>query len=307
MFYRSYNIYLFIKISILIFRSNCFTSRQENQDLNLNNCLVIFLSSSLGDGGAIYINSNLNLIINNCIFYECMSTLGNGGAIFFLNGLDINLKKVCVFLCRTSSTYSYQFSYFQTNNNQILNLTSISKCYNQSLGYEVIRLWKGIQNISNSNISNNNNIHYSAISYLYPIKMFSIFCNFFNNSVYNYLCIYLHDSKGDIFKSNIINNNSPTNYGVITVWNSGHYTLNDCFFDNNFNTLFYVHSGSLTLNNCYFYSGSNYFIGNIINQLITISNNLFQFNNFQCLINSEHSNYYFKKKIYFIIILNIIF
>ena len=47
--------------------------------------------------------------------------------------------------------------------------------------------------------------------------MFSNYCTFYNNSVSSYSCIYLVGKSGTISKSNIILNNSPTNYGLVYV------------------------------------------------------------------------------------------
>ena len=72
----------------------------------------------------------------------------------------------------------------------------------------------------------------------------------------NYWCIYLYGNSGTISKSNIILNNSPTNYGVVTLW-VGNYILKECIFDQNKNNLIFINSGStLELNNCYYLTGS---------------------------------------------------
>ena len=42
-----------------------------------------------------------------------------------------------------------------------------------------------------------------------------------------------------VSKSNIILNDSPSNYGVFTVW-SGNYILEECIFDQNKDILLYV-------------------------------------------------------------------
>ena len=48
------------------------------------------------------------------------------------------------------------------------------------------------------------------------------YCTFYNNTVSSYICIYLWGNSGNISKSYIIINNSPTNYGVVTLW-EGNY------------------------------------------------------------------------------------
>ena len=109
-------------------------------------------------------------------------------------------------------------------------------------------VFNGNQNISNINIIYNNNIGVSGIYYYYPNSMFSYYCIFYNNTVKDYWCILLNSNSDTISKSNIILNNSPTNFGVVTLW-GGNYILKECIFDQNNNTLIFINSGTLELNN----------------------------------------------------------
>ena len=205
----------------------------------MNNCLIKDISSS-GNGGAIFINTSKSLIINETTFYNCLSINGNGGAIYFYNGLNINLFKICAVGCKNTN---YQFAYLQTTYNQILDLITIYNCSNLN-GYRTLIIYNGNQNISNINISYNNNIYISGIYYINPTSMFSNYCTFYNNTVSSDRCIYLQGNSGTISKSNIILNNSPTNYGVVTLW-VGNYILKECIFDQNKDNLIFINSGSL--------------------------------------------------------------
>ena len=117
----------------------CFYFQQINQIIDIKYCEISIISS-LGNGGAIYININLSLNIQETTFYQCISISGDGGAIYFLNGLDIKLYKICALLCKSKDGYYYQFSYLRTQNNKnnSLKLNTISKCFNESSGYRTI-------------------------------------------------------------------------------------------------------------------------------------------------------------------------
>ena len=71
---------------ILNLKTSCIFNRAENQNINMRNCLFQIVSS-IGNGGAIYINTNISLHINDTTFYECKSTASNSfrGAIYFSN------------------------------------------------------------------------------------------------------------------------------------------------------------------------------------------------------------------------------
>ena len=236
------------KILNLCVRGSCFTARKENENIEINNCLISIISS-IGNGGAIFVNiSPCNLLITESTFYQCISLSGHGGAIFFQNGMDILLSKNCAIECKASN--DRQFAFLQTSRNHSLFFFSISKCFNQSIKYITLALFGGTQNISQCNISNNKNIRISTIEYYYPYKMDSVLNNFFNNTCSTYRNIFLFGNVGNIYKCNILQNNCPSEQGVVTLW-YGVYTFYDCIFRNNYQTLFYVNSGILKLDNCY--------------------------------------------------------
>ena len=289
--------YFFLIKIILNLKKNCISSKLINQNININNCLISFIYSS-GNGGAIYINSSIySLNINDTTFYQCISTSGHGGAIYFENGFIIQLFRICALYCKSNSGNHYQFAYLQTNNNQLLDLISISKCYNNTVGYTTLFLIFGNQSLSNINISYNSNIAHSGISHVPSSILFSIYCTLYNNTVSFYNCIYLNSETGTISKSNIISNNSPS-YGVIFVDSVGNYILTECIFDKNQNVLLYI-SGKLTLHNCFILSGSSIISGIVSNSIIYKITNYYQhtiYSTFYCS-NNLNSKIYSQRSI----------
>ena len=253
-------------------QSNCISSRIENQNINMNFCLISIISSN-NQGGAIYISTLLSLNINDTTFYQCIST-ESGGAIYFENGLNTQLFRICAICCNSGDREFYQFAYLQTTFNQILDLITIYNCTNLN-GEYTLTLDYGNQNMSNINISYNNNRQTSSIWYRYPYSMFSDYCTFYNNSAISHNCIWLVGNTGTISKSNIILNNSPKSYGVVQVSYSGNYILKECIFDQNQNTLLSVNEGSLQIINCYYLTGSSSTYGSISNTLLIKQTNTF--------------------------------
>ena len=272
---------LFFFNPTLILKSNCITSRAVNQNINMKNCLIKDISSN-SNGGAIYIDTMLSININETTFYNCITTSGHGGAIYFINGLNINLFKICAVGCK--STFHYQFAFLKTSSNQILDLITIFNCSNLN-GYVPLIIYNGNQNISNLNVSYNNNVVVSGIEYAFPNSMFSNYCTFYNNTASTDRCIYLNGNICTISKSNIILNNSPsTNYGVVYLY-SGNIILKECIFDQNKDILLYANSGStLQLINCYYLTGSSSIYGSVANSLIITNTNYYLY--------SIYSTYY---------------
>ena len=250
-------------------------------------------------------------------FYQYYCINGEGGAIYFNNGLDFKLNQVCGSIC---FALNRQFAYIRTLTNKInsLNMITISKCYNESINFANLFIQQGIQTIFFSNCSFNINKRISSFQYHSPDSMFSKFITFYNNSVTEYIGIYLNRYSGTLFKSNIIKNNSPISHGVVYVSDSGNYILDECIFQNNFNILLYVFQGSLTLNNCF--SDKIYITyGTITNNLIISSKNSYLFTHYNtnfiylnklinCNIELNHFTFIFKKKKFsFIYLYSIIF
>ena len=267
-----------LKKIFLIF--NCISTRVVNPNFNIQDCLISEITSS-PSGGAIYVNTMLNLFISDTTFYKCISTSGNGGAIYFFDGLHIKLNKICALLCKNNYQ---QFAYIKTIHNQTLFLVTISKCYNEPIKYTTVGLEDGIQDITNNNITYNNNIWASCIWIYIPISLKLNLCTFYNNTANSDRGFHLKGTSGTIYKTNIINNYIPLK-GIIYVENNGIYNLVECIFINNYITLFHIESGSLNLLNCYYLSGTSSSIGTINNNLvvtITIEFTHDSYNTFYC-------------------------
>ena len=110
---------------------------------------------------------------------------------------NYRLFRICAVGC---SALNRQFAWLRTTYNQILDLISIYNCNNLN-GYTTLIIWNGNQNISNINISYNNNRERSGIYYVNPNSMFSNYCTFYNNTVSSYICILLQGNSGTISKS----------------------------------------------------------------------------------------------------------
>ena len=260
---------LFI-ISVTIINESIF--RSNNQDINICNCIFSVFYSGVYKGGAIYLNGGYFLHINETTFYKCININEAGGAIWVENSLDSYLYRICATYCKATW---YQFAIIQTQSEKknLIAFMTISKCYNESIGFTTICLGFGIQNITNSNISHNKNIYISGFAHYSPYYMYTIYSNFFNNTVSEYTCIQFYINSGTVAKTNIIMNNSPINYGVVFL-REGFYSLNECIFQNNFNMLIFVDSGSLLIENSN--SNQEYLIfGTVINTLNIYLTNTF--------------------------------
>ena len=230
--------------------SNCLnTYKLNNQNININNCLISELLEVAGNGGAIYITTSYNMLINDTVFFRCIVSNGYGGALYFYNGLNCEINKTCALYCK-ANTWQFAYILTQINNKNFLDFVSNSKCYNDTIGHDTLIFYQGIQNVSNLNSSFNQNYANSGFYYFDPTSMNSIYCTFYNNSVKSNTCIQLLRKTGKIILSNFINNNSPLGYGVIFISSNGNYNMIECIFEKNYNTLFYVNTGLLTISNC---------------------------------------------------------
>jgi len=109
----------------------------------------------------------------------------------------------------------------------------------------------GFQKVSGMN-SSMHKVQFSAGFYTNcPYSLHLSYSNFANNLLKCGICIALYCTSGVITTSNIINNNSPLQYGIVRVALTGSYSISLCVFRENDNTLFYVESGFLSVSSCF--------------------------------------------------------
>ena len=307
MFYRNiiflFQTYILLRDCLIL--DDKFRANTEN--IKLLNCLISTFFVTNNNGGAIYIDGNYNMSIQDSIFYECIlvSEGYNGGAIYFINGYNSELQRICVMKCKTGNDNNGQFSWIEPVNyfENKIEFVSIVKCYNNTNGYTPILLKNGNQKNFNTNISLNYNRQISSIYYYSPNEMNTNHCSILNNSVNNGCCLELCSNKGNISKSNIINNNSKNFYGVIMVTKSGFLSFFDSIFQNNEDTLLCIWSGSISLLNCIINQKITTYGAVIINPINTFLTNTYLINHFETqnifsnqLINCLGQDYHLKLK-----------
>ena len=225
-----------------------------------------------GNGGIIYLkHQKIDIKFKNCIFYYCSCTEW-GGVIYIENGNNIELLKISVSYCFASQC---QFAYIETKNNSFYHLLSINNCYNNTNGSFNSWIIGGNISLINYNSSKNINNCGSGIFIYFPYKFNSIFCTIIDNYVSDHSIIWLQSNENNYLSYyNIINNNSPSDCGIIYVY-SGKYYLNNSILLNNKNTLFFTNNdGTLEIQNCQINHLNELFKGNIITNNLQLNKKL---------------------------------
>ena len=172
------------------------------------------------------------------------------------------MNRVCGNNCYTDINNWYQFGIIFTHSNgkNFYNYLSINNCNNNLNSYCSFTIWYGAINLTNFNSTKNINKWYSGIYIYLPSCLNSNFCTFVDNFVSLYSSLMLCGNyNNNLTYYNIINNNSPNGYGVITNW-EGKYFIDNFILLNNSNSLFYVHSGQMIVSNCFVeHNGLSYF------------------------------------------------
>jgi len=184
-----------------------------------------------GSGGVIWINvAGMSLNLGSCLFYECKCS-GSGGSVFF-NSQNANVRMACAY--KNGADYSH-FARFISSNATKAEYISISSSSQTTTGHDSICLQNGIQTFLSSNSSMNKNQWYSGMLTYIPASFLGAYCNFANNIVSDYTCVYFCFNNGQMSWSNIVNNNSPKEYSVVL--SKGLYTMSYCIFARNSNVL----------------------------------------------------------------------
>jgi len=190
----------------------------------------------------------INLVVLDCVFYTCISP-SHGGAIYFYAAEKgaMAMKRVCGSNCSTGNNLYGQFfySYVPTNNNTLIQLVTVEKCANNPITkYAAISIYGGNSTFSELNISKCYTYQYSAMYSVYGLRNSFKYCTIYANSASHSYCYYAEVETFMNF-TNIISNDSPSNYGVVSCHR--HYYASDCIYMYNMNTLFYNPSYSTNL------------------------------------------------------------
>jgi len=227
-----------------------------DKNINISQCFFSRYLEFSGRGGVISVTvSSFSMNINLSMFYSC-SCSENGGAIFF-SSLNSYLIMICVSRCSASSEAHFA-CLIASQVNQVEYL-SISNCSHTTSGYYSFRFVNGNQIVDKSNSSMNNAREVSGIFISSPSSLSSLHCTFSNNKVSDYRCIWFYSSSGTISMSfaNIVHCNSPSWYGIVSVFGVGSRKMMYCIFQNNQNCLFCVDEGSLEVSRSFIdHSGS---------------------------------------------------
>jgi len=211
-------------------------------NINVSDCFFTRSSQYNGYGGVIYVSGgSFSMNISFSMFYSCFSN--NGGAIYFTS-ITSDIRMICSNRCFASS---HHFAWLCTNQFNQVKFLSLSYCSQFAEGNYPIYLKSGDQRVDCTNSSMNHAGMSSGICIDSPSMLSSSHCTFSNNNVSDSICIYLYSYSGNIVFSyaNIVNNNSPFQYGIVYVAGDKLKNMMYCIFKKNHNYLFFVNSGPL--------------------------------------------------------------
>ena len=272
--------------------------KTTNSNIDIFFCYFFKQNSFSGDGGTIYCSGSIiNMNILDTTFYYCSST-GWAGAIYFMCnflGTNSKLERVCAFKCYCNIGHQFGIilTYNNINSNNIINLISIIKCNNISIGSRSFTLQNGNMTLLNLNSSKNINTMYSGIDLSVPSYLNGKFLTFYDNECENYGIFRLYDGKNNLIQfSNIIKNKCQNS--IFYIEYNGIYNFSNSIIIENLNGyLFIINTGSylnllnsIIHHNYNLYSNSLYYINNNLN-LITNTFNLNHLNTFLCNNNNK--------------------
>jgi len=231
----------------------------SQMNINISYCSFSRYSSYSGDGGVIHLYGSYSMNANYTMFYNCVCSQ-SGGAIH-LSSSNSFLRMICAYRCSCGAEFLNHFAYLKASQMNNVDYLSVAYCSHTTSGYYPINLYTGNQSFSNTNSSMNNAIAISGINVNYPSSFTSSHCTFSNNKVSENRCIHFYSTSGTISMSyaNIVQNNSPSQYGVVYAEGAGSKKMLYCIFQNNTNYLFCVHSGSLEVSHSFMNHSSSSF------------------------------------------------
>jgi len=246
---------------------------------NVFGCFFSRFSTFSGNGGVIFFETEaVSMNLYYSMFFNC-SVTSKGGAIYFISE-KCNVSRVCSNKC---SANTYQFAIFGATNSNMIEYVSITSCSTLQDGYESFRVYKGTQSIKSINSSRNKVIWVSSMVFSDGSSSFIFQSTFVNNSSSDCYCIYSSAISGIVRYINLIQNNSPSRYGVITVW-SGSAEYMYCIFLNNTNRLFYINSGSISFLNSFLYHLDSFGSASTLNNSVVLTETFSQtfFSSYYC-------------------------
>jgi len=218
-------------------------------NIEIAHCSFNRLSQFSGNGGVICISSgSLTMCVSYSMFYSCICA-SHGGAIYFYS-TNSSLKMICANKCSCGSSSEGHFAWLTASQVNIGDYISFSLCSQITSGYYSIRFNTGDQRVDNTNSSMNCDRFVSGIGFISPSSFTSSLCTLSNNRASDGICIAFSTNSGTMSSANIIQNNSPTIYGVVRGY-EGTPKMIYCIFQDNQNTLFYVEVGSLEVYHSY--------------------------------------------------------
>jgi len=255
----------------LCFSSSCVNeniisgrSYYNTGSISISDCVFIRQQSFNEHGGVICLTSSgQKMDILFCIFSMCSVDSAPellGGAIHFKSESS-TIKFVCAYKC--SSVYVGQFAYIICSQDNYVQYLSLTGCFKASYTIELV---SGIQTMEQSNSSLNSNNWGSGLYFTSTSSNKVQYCTIANNQATSSICIEMNGVFGAKLKmNNILENSSPSSYGVFLVYGSSTPRIENCIFYNNKDTLFYLQSGSLTTVECFISHAFTLSFGSIAN------------------------------------------
>jgi len=218
-----------------------------NMNVDISDCSFLRFMACSGSGGVISVSGNgFEMYVSSSMFTNC-SCSSSGGAIYFDSQKSV-IKMICAFRCQ--GTEQGQFGYLKAvSDNQALFVSIVKSSFSTSGLYPMI-FFSGDQRAISTNSSMNCAKWGSGIGVWSENTFFGSSCLFSNNTASDCICLYFSRVNANLSYTCIVNNNSPSRYGVIYVY-LGKPLLEYIICDLNKNILFCVDYGQLVLANSY--------------------------------------------------------
>jgi len=217
----------------------------ENSNIDVSSCFFSRTSRYFGSGSIVFVQiMGYSMSIIDSVFANCTATK-NGGAIYFISS-ETKFRMVCAYGCSSSNGH---FCYIQATNSNQFDYLSIKLCSTQGNGVGSIYIQSGNLELIHSNSSNNIAFKSSCINVDYSEEFAISYCTFSDNLAAN-KCIGLSSTWGLIEYCNIIQNNSTSLPGIISL-DQGSIDIQYCMFYKNGDVLFGVLSGVLCVSHSF--------------------------------------------------------